>query len=94
MAKAKTPHNGSAKPVKFAIAAAELPEIKPARKAKTARPEATKSVAPPNLDEQIRRRAYELWEQCGYQPGHESEHWLSAEREIMSRHSRQPQHTT
>lgn len=93
MAKAKSPRNGAAKPVNFENSVAELPEITPARRAKKARPEATKFVAPLNLDEEIRRRAYELWEQCGYQPGHENEHWLSAEREILSRYNQGPLHT-
>lgn len=33
--------------------------------------------------EQIAKRAYELYEQRGWQHGHASEHWLQAEREIL-----------
>jgi len=55
------------------------PEAKP-----TKRPEARKNVFPINLDEEIRRRAYELSEQRGFTPGHENEDWLIAEREILA----------
>jgi hypothetical protein len=33
----------------------------------------------------IARRAYELWEQHGRQPGHTLEDWLQAERELNKR---------
>jgi hypothetical protein len=38
-----------------------------------------------NLEEQIRVRAYQLYEERGFTPGHENEDWLVAEREILSR---------
>jgi Protein of unknown function (DUF2934) len=38
-----------------------------------------------NLEEQIRLRAYELYLERGGTPGHESEDWLIAEREVRSR---------
>ena len=41
------------------------------------------SVANPPREEQIRRRAYELYLERGEQPGHELEDWLQAEREIQ-----------
>ena len=34
------------------------------------------------LQEQIRRRAYELYEQRGGDDGHELDHWLQAESEV------------
>jgi hypothetical protein len=97
MAKAKTPRNGASKlngeNLGTPVAAAQL-ETKPkARKSTKALPEVRKNVVPINLDEEIRRRAYELWEQRGYEPGHENEHWLNAEQEILSRYSQEPQHT-
>lgn len=36
----------------------------------------------PNLEEQIRRRAYELYEQRGREHGHDLEDWLRARAEI------------
>jgi hypothetical protein len=41
------------------------------------------SGSPPNgIEDQVRRRAYELWEQYGRPEGGEVEFWLKAEREI------------
>jgi hypothetical protein len=40
----------------------------------------TKSA--PELQEQIRRRAYELYEQRGRGDGHDLEDWLQAESEV------------
>ena len=39
----------------------------------------------PNLADQIRRRAYELYEERGGQEGHELEDWLRAEAEVPGR---------
>jgi len=36
-----------------------------------------------DLQEQIRRRAYELYEQRGREDGHECEDWLQAEAELL-----------
>jgi hypothetical protein len=35
-----------------------------------------------NTEDQVRQRAYELWEQHGCPSGGEQEFWLQAEREI------------
>jgi len=40
----------------------------------------TKSTG--EVQEQIRRRAYELYEQRGRDDGHELDHWLQAESEV------------
>ena len=56
---------------------ATMPSPKPVEVRKTA-----PSV---NLEEQIRVRAYQLYEERGYTPGHEKEDWLVAEREILTR---------
>jgi hypothetical protein len=34
-------------------------------------------------EEQIRARAYQLYQARGYQPGHETDDWLQAEYELM-----------
>lgn len=57
---------------------------------KPARPTATRRQTPalavmksaPVLQEQIRRRAYELYEQRGRDDGHELDDWLKAESEV------------
>jgi Protein of unknown function (DUF2934) len=42
--------------------------------------------APNSLEDEIRTRAYLLYEQEGRQPGHDEEYWLRAESEILERH--------
>jgi hypothetical protein len=43
-------------------------------------------MVPINLDDEIRRRAYELYEQRGNAYGSETEDWLIAESEILQRY--------
>jgi Protein of unknown function (DUF2934) len=43
---------------------------------------------PQNLEEQIRQRAYELYEARGRVDGHQLEDWLQAENEITQRKTR------
>lgn len=38
-----------------------------------------------DVQECIARRAYQLYEKSGYQQGHEQEHWLQAESEVLQR---------
>lgn len=38
-------------------------------------------------ENQVRQRAYELWEQHGRSEGHEEEFWLQAERELKVQRS-------
>jgi hypothetical protein len=35
--------------------------------------------------EHIRKRAYELWETNGCQPGNDMAHWIEAEREVRAK---------
>jgi len=53
---------------------------------------------PVNLEEEIRRRAYELYlhrsAAAGGESGNEDQDWLIAEREIRSRHNSLARHTT
>lgn len=46
-------------------------------------------VVPINLEDEIRRRAYELSERRGFSGGHETEDWLTAEREVLQRYRQQ-----
>ncbi len=39
------------------------------------------SKAPPSYDD-ISRRAFEIWDAAGRQPGHDLENWLRAESEL------------
>jgi len=80
MAKAKTPRttSSSRKPV------ATMPEIRLAAEVKR-----NSSPIPIDLESEIRRRAYELYEERGRTPGRDHEDWLVAEREVMARYSQQ-----
>jgi hypothetical protein len=48
-----------------------------------------KNVVPINLEDEIRRRAYEIFQQRGSAPGSEAEDWLTAEREVRLRYLQQ-----
>ena len=41
----------------------------------------------PNLEEEIRRRAYELYEKRGREDGHDLDDWLRAEAEITAKNA-------
>jgi hypothetical protein len=70
MPRARTPKNGSSLRKQAAA---------PAKPNKS-------SFTPEELEAEIRRRAYELYERRGCTPGHEHEDWLLAEQEIVSRY--------
>jgi Protein of unknown function (DUF2934) len=95
MARTKNPRSNSGKQNGGAIATS-VTQTSPQtfseiREVPRALPDARKNIVPINLDEEIRRRAYELWEQHGCEPGHDKEHWLVAEREIRERFRAQHQ---
>lgn len=77
MARAKTPGNASTRTKQVVT----MPAVHP--------PEPKKSSPATDLELEIRRRAYELYERRGYTPGHENEDWLVAEQEVLSRHDQQ-----
>ncbi len=37
-----------------------------------------------SLEQEIRERAYEFFVKSGYQHGHDREHWLEAERQVLA----------
>ncbi|MGA9507025.1 MAG: DUF2934 domain-containing protein [Candidatus Sulfotelmatobacter sp.] len=49
----------------------------------------TKNVVPINLEDEIRRRAYELYQQRHPGAGSEADDWFTAEREVMQRYHQQ-----
>lgn len=77
-----------------AAAAAPAREVQPKpEKPKTAtkKPEIVRSetpanLVPINLDHEIRQLAYLRSERRGFEPGHETEDWLAAEREVRQRY--------
>ncbi len=36
-------------------------------------------------EQQIHKRAFEIYIECGAVPGHEKDHWYKAENELMSK---------
>ena len=62
---------------------------KPARKPEIVKTEARANLVPINVEDEIRRLAYLLAERRGFEPGHEAEDWLAAEREIRQRYRQQ-----
>jgi Protein of unknown function (DUF2934) len=44
----------------------------------------------PAWQQRIRERAYEIWSATGREDGRADEHWLSAERELLTSAGRQP----
>lgn len=83
MARAKTPrtNNSTSNQVITMPEAGSTPSV---RKAVS-----LNAPTPIDLEEQIRRRAYELYEERGRTPGMENEDWLQAEREVRARSTRQ-----
>ncbi|MBS1853534.1 MAG: DUF2934 domain-containing protein [Acidobacteria bacterium] len=74
MARAKAPKNGSS--TRKPVLKKTTPKILPV-------------TPPPDLESEIRLRAYLLAEQRGFEPGHEHEDWVVAEQEILSRYTQQ-----
>ena len=74
-------------------AEASAANVKPApevRKLGMVKTEPRKNVVVPiKLENEIRRRAYELYVQRGSTPGSEAEDWLAAEREVRQRYQKQ-----
>ena len=77
------------------VAAAEVvtPAVKSTpepRKLEMVKTDGRKNVLVPiKLEDEIRRRAYEIFVERGSIPGNESEDWLTAEREVRQRYQKQ-----
>jgi hypothetical protein len=91
---ARIKKDADAKPRRSTIATpTPNPEVNPeGKRPESAEPKRPTLVAtmpvhhtPMNAEEEIRRRAYELYEQEGRQNGRDREHWLRAEAEIIGR---------
>jgi len=70
--------NGGSEPRKFEL-----------MKAETAKTDSRKNLVPINLEDEIRRRAYEIYEQRGASSGNEADDWFTAEREVRQRYRQQ-----
>jgi Protein of unknown function (DUF2934) len=67
--------------VPTAIAAATEP-----RRLEIVKPDPRANIVPINLEDEIRKLAYEFSARRGFIPGYENEDWLAAEREIRQRY--------
>ena len=79
------PSNGAAE----TSASATVPARKSVRKPSIVKPETRANLVPINVEDEIRRLAYLLSERRGFEPGHETEDWLTAEHEIRQRYHHQ-----
>ncbi len=59
------------------------------RKPSIVKSDSRSNVLPINLEDEVRRLAYEMAERRGFEPGHENEDWLAAEREVRQRYHQQ-----
>ena len=64
-------------------------EPQKSRKPAIVKNETRANLVPINLEDEIRRLAYLFSERRGFEPGHEAEDWLTAEREIRQRYHQQ-----
>jgi len=56
------------------------------RRLEIVKPDARANIVPINLEDEIRKLAYEFSARRGFVPGYENEDWLAAEREIRQRY--------
>jgi hypothetical protein len=70
-------------------AAAQSAVASETRKFELHKTEPRRNLVPINIEDEIRRRAYEIFQQRGQAPGNEAEDWFAAEREVMQRYRQQ-----
>jgi hypothetical protein len=63
-------------------AASKIPEKETRTMKEVPHTKLAESAETPNIEEEIRKRAYELFEARGGEDGHELDDWLRAEEEI------------
>jgi hypothetical protein len=82
----------AAQPAPVEVRPQVKPEVKitpePRKKLEVVKSE-PRRVVPINVEEEVRRRAYELYQQRGAGTGHAAEDWLIAEREVQQRYHQQ-----
>ena len=77
-------------PVSSSAAVAAAPALAPTtRKPEIIKTDGRANLVPINLEDEIRRLAYLYSERRGFEPGHETEDWLSAEYEVRQRYHQQ-----
>jgi Protein of unknown function (DUF2934) len=72
------------------VVAAEVKPIPEPRKLEMVKTEPRKNVVVPiKMEDEVRRRAYEIFVERGGKPGNQAEDWLAAEREVRQRYQKQ-----
>lgn len=92
-AKDQTATTSTSLPKAQESAPAAIPATAPAaismtepRRLEIVKPDSRASIVPINLEDEIRKLAYEFSARRGFIPGYENEDWLAAEREIRQRY--------
>ena len=105
MAKPKGPKKSNGEAVTTSVATPSVAvenngaeSLMAATKKSTRKPSIVKSdlranIVPINVDEEIRSLAYLMSERRGFEPGHETDDWLAAEREVRLRYHQHSQHS-
>jgi Protein of unknown function (DUF2934) len=81
----KTPASGSS------VNSSLSPSIRKTGKPEIIKTESRSNLVPISLENEIRKLAYLLSERRGFEPGHEAEDWLNAEREVLDRYHQHQQ---
>ena len=91
MPRAKTPRTNGKKQAEPVIESnvTTMPQVTAAATAVSPELKKFASPIPINLEEEIRRRAYELYEERGCVPGQDHSDWVQAEREVLARYTQQ-----
>jgi hypothetical protein len=72
------------------VVAAEVKPTPEPRKLEMVKTEPRKNVVVPiKMEDEVRRRAYEIFVERGSKPGNQAEDWLAAEREVRQRYQKQ-----
>jgi hypothetical protein len=83
MPRAKTPRTPKPKAEKTESKVLQMPET-----VAVANGNGHSNHAPADIQSEIRRRAYELYESRGYADGGAEQDWIQAEREVLARESK------
>jgi hypothetical protein len=88
MAKPKTPRNSkkNGNSTDVTVTPETTFQVSASETKFTAPVETRRNVVPINLEDEIRRRAYEIFQERGSVAGNEHEDWLRAEREVLARY--------
>ena len=85
----ETAHSHNSHPSAAAVAVEDAPSISVLKHAPHSSVQPSTTTVHPSMEEEIRRRAYELYEERGRLHGFEQEDWARAEAEIRSKYQQE-----